>query len=108
MTSEDIQDFTCAPITVIISVCKLVRLLQLLVVISCVYKCSLNPITNPNPTYSHTHTCDIILLVPVDLTLLCKVLCLCGTGNVFNYISFNKENTQDITLVSNNYTIIPK
>jgi hypothetical protein len=28
--------------------------------VTCSYdvKCSINPITNPNPIYSHTHTCD--------------------------------------------------
>jgi hypothetical protein len=40
--------------------CELWRLavaLQLLVLTSCVYKWSVNPFTNPNPAYSHTHTC---------------------------------------------------
>jgi hypothetical protein len=43
----------CAAVTVICRVRKPVRLLQLLVVTIC--KCSINPITNPNPIYSHTH-----------------------------------------------------
>jgi hypothetical protein len=50
----------CAEVTVIIRVCKPVRLLQLLVVPNCVCKCSINPITNPKPVYSVTHTRDSI------------------------------------------------
>jgi hypothetical protein len=38
--------------------CELAIALQLLVVTSCVYKCSINTITNPNPAYSHTHKSD--------------------------------------------------
>jgi hypothetical protein len=94
-------DFVWAAVTVTFSVCKPVRLL-----VVCI-KCSLNLITNPNPVYIHTNTCDIFL-VHVDLTSLCKVLCLCGTGDIFNYINFNMETTKDITSVSNNYKIIPK
>jgi hypothetical protein len=37
-------------------VCELVTALQLLVVTIC--KCSVNPITIPNPIYSHTNTCQ--------------------------------------------------
>jgi hypothetical protein len=55
-TSEDIEDFMSAAVTVIYRVCKPVRLLELLVVMSCVYKWSINPITNPNPVYSHSYT----------------------------------------------------
>jgi hypothetical protein len=39
-------------------VCDLAIALWLLVVM--IHKCSINPITNPNPVYSHTHTCDNI------------------------------------------------
>jgi hypothetical protein len=47
-------------------VCESVIVLQLLVVTSCVYKCSINPITNQYPVYSHTLTCDnSIILWPV-------------------------------------------
>jgi hypothetical protein len=52
-TSEDIEDFMCAAVAVIFRVCKLVRLLYLLVVTSCVYKCSINECTNPT-VYSHS------------------------------------------------------
>jgi hypothetical protein len=41
----------CDTFVVICRVCKLVRLLELLVVTS--YKCSVNPIINPNPVSSH-------------------------------------------------------
>jgi ribosomal protein L37AE/L43A len=41
-------------------VCELAIALQLLVVM--VWKCSVNPITNPNPVYSHTHTRDNIVI----------------------------------------------
>jgi hypothetical protein len=43
-------------------ICELWRLavvLQLIVVLSRVYKWSINLFTNPNPMYSHTPTCDI-------------------------------------------------
>jgi hypothetical protein len=53
-TSEDIEDFMCAAVTVIFRVCKPVRLSWLFVDTSCVYKCSINPITNPNPVYNHS------------------------------------------------------
>jgi hypothetical protein len=45
MPSKDIEDFTCA------AVCRSMKLLQLPVVTS--YKCSINPIINPNPKSSH-------------------------------------------------------
>jgi hypothetical protein len=54
-TSEDIEDFMCAAVTVIVRVCKPVRLLKLHVVMSCVYKHSINPVTNPNPVYSYSY-----------------------------------------------------
>jgi hypothetical protein len=55
-TSEDIEEFMHAAVTVIFRVCKPVRLLLLLVrvVTSCVHKRSINPVTNPNPVYSQT------------------------------------------------------
>jgi hypothetical protein len=60
-TSEDTEDFMCGAVTAIFGVCKPVKLLQLLVVTSCMYKCSINPITNPSLVYSHIHTRDNIL-----------------------------------------------
>jgi hypothetical protein len=45
----------CAAVTVIFEMCKPVWLLELLVVTICVYKYSVNPITNPNPVYSHSY-----------------------------------------------------
>jgi hypothetical protein len=47
MTSDNIKDFMCAAITLICSVHRSVKLLQLPVVTS--YKCSVDPVTNPNP-----------------------------------------------------------
>jgi hypothetical protein len=48
----------CAAVRMTNRVCKPMRLLQLLVVTCCVYKCSVNRVTNPNPVYSHTQTRD--------------------------------------------------
>jgi hypothetical protein len=42
----------CALVAVIYGVCNSVRLSQLCVVTF--YKCSINPITSPNPVYSHS------------------------------------------------------
>jgi hypothetical protein len=39
-------------------VCELATALLLLVVTSCVYKCVINQITNPNPVYGHTQSSD--------------------------------------------------
>jgi hypothetical protein len=39
-------------------VCELGIVLQLLVVTIC--KCSINPITNPNPVYSHLYTLQFL------------------------------------------------
>jgi hypothetical protein len=55
-TSEDIEDFMCSVVTVVFRVCKPVRMLLLLVVTSCVYKWSINRVTNKNPFYSHSYT----------------------------------------------------
>jgi hypothetical protein len=55
-TSEGIEDFMFTAVTVIFTVCKPVRLLQIPVVASCVHKCSINRITNPSPIYSHSYT----------------------------------------------------
>jgi hypothetical protein len=55
-TSEDIEEVICAAVTVIFKVCKPLRLLYLFVFTGCVYKCSVNPITSPNPVYSHSNT----------------------------------------------------
>jgi hypothetical protein len=55
-TSEDIEDFTCAAVTVIFRVCQLVWLLELLVFTSSVYKWLINSITNPNSVNSHSNT----------------------------------------------------
>jgi hypothetical protein len=49
-----------------------VRALQLLVVM--IYKCSINPVTNPNPESSHYH-----------MTLLCLEFYI-NLGNIVNYI----------------------
>jgi hypothetical protein len=57
-TSEYIEDFMCGAVTVIFRVCKPVRLLQLLVFTGCMYKWSINRVTNPNPVYSHTQNRD--------------------------------------------------
>jgi hypothetical protein len=54
------QKTMCTAVTVIIRVCKPVRLLHLLVVTNFVHKWSINRVTNPNPVYSHTLTRDII------------------------------------------------
>jgi hypothetical protein len=64
-TSEDIDDFMCAAVTAIFIMRKPMRLFYLVVVTSCVYKCSVNPITNPNPFYSHSKKlqCDDILSI---------------------------------------------
>jgi hypothetical protein len=43
-----------AAVTVNFKVHELVRLLYLLIIASCVYKYSVNPITNPNPVYSYS------------------------------------------------------
>jgi hypothetical protein len=47
-----------AAFTMIFRVCKLAIALQLLV--GMISKCSLNPVTNPNPVCSHTDTRDSI------------------------------------------------
>jgi hypothetical protein len=52
-TSEQTEDFLCALVVVIYKVYKSVRLLQLFVVMS--YKCSVNPIINPNSVTNHRH-----------------------------------------------------
>jgi hypothetical protein len=57
-TSEEIEDFMCAEVTVIFRMCKQMRLLQLLGVTRRVDKVSINRVTNSNPVYSHTHTRD--------------------------------------------------
>jgi hypothetical protein len=49
-TSEDITDFMCATVTVICRVCRSAKVTGTVVTI---YRCSLNPITNPNPVSSH-------------------------------------------------------
>jgi hypothetical protein len=52
-TGEDTADLLRAVVNC--RVCELPIALYLPVVTIC--KCSINPITNPNPVYSHTHTC---------------------------------------------------
>jgi hypothetical protein len=47
--SEDIEDFMCVVVTAICKVCKSVILLKLVTS----FKSPINPITNPNPVYSH-------------------------------------------------------
>jgi hypothetical protein len=49
-------------------VCELAIALQLFVVTSCVYKCSINQITNPNPVYSHINTRNNIFFWLVTYT----------------------------------------
>jgi hypothetical protein len=59
-TGEDVangEDFMCAVIIVIFGVCNSERMSQLFAV-----KCSINPITNPNPVYSHFKIVKISLL----------------------------------------------
>jgi hypothetical protein len=60
-TSEDTECFMCVAVTVIFRACTLrvVRLLVLLVVTSCLYKCSINPKTNLNPVL--VTSCDNML-----------------------------------------------
>jgi hypothetical protein len=53
---ETTEDSICAKVTLIFKLCNPVMLLLLFVVTSCVYKCSVNPITNPNPVYNHSYT----------------------------------------------------
>jgi hypothetical protein len=48
-TREGIKEFMCAVARVIFRVCKLVRLLNLLVVMSCVCNCSINPVIQSKP-----------------------------------------------------------
>jgi hypothetical protein len=50
----------CAVVTVIFGVCNSVRLSQLFVVTFC--KRQVNPITNPNPVYSHSITWQYIII----------------------------------------------
>jgi hypothetical protein len=52
--TADWEDLACAVVNC--KVCELVTALQSLVLISCVHKCWINPITNPNPVYSHSIT----------------------------------------------------
>jgi hypothetical protein len=55
-TSEDMGDFMCATAAVVFGGCKTMRLLQLLLVRSRVYKWSENQVTNPNlSVVTHTH-----------------------------------------------------
>jgi hypothetical protein len=61
MTDEDTadsEDLLQAALNFI--VCELAIALQLRVVTIC--KCSINPITNPNPVYGHNQTCDNIYI----------------------------------------------
>jgi hypothetical protein len=61
MNNVDVEDFMFAAVTVIFRVCKPVRMLQLLVVASCVYKCSVNQ--SPIQTLSIvTHALDNIYI----------------------------------------------
>jgi hypothetical protein len=60
-TSEDMEEFMCAAIAVVFGVCKPMRLLQLFVVTSRVYKWSVNRVTNPNPVCSHSYTLQCVI-----------------------------------------------
>jgi hypothetical protein len=71
-TNEDAEDFMCAAVTVVFRVCKPVRLLQLLVVTSCVYKCAINLVTNPNP-YIVTQSRENIVLFRI-MTQCCNLI----------------------------------
>jgi hypothetical protein len=42
------------PAVVNCRMCELAIALQLLVVTGCVYKCSINPVTNPDSVYCHS------------------------------------------------------
>jgi hypothetical protein len=72
MKAEDIKAVTgkrlvkteglmCTAVTGIFRACKPVRLLHLLVVTSCVYKWSINRVTNPNPIYSHSYIWQLLV-----------------------------------------------
>jgi hypothetical protein len=56
-------------------VCELAKALYLLVVTIC--KCSINPITNPNPVFSHPYTC------------ICVLICVCVGGGALVLPMFN-------------------
>jgi hypothetical protein len=60
----------------ICEMCRTVRAQSLLVFTSC--KCSINPITNPNPVY-----CDNILY---RNAMLCFILVIYGTDRLHNYV----------------------
>jgi hypothetical protein len=51
MTEQQTEDFMLAVAVVIYGACKLVRLLEIIVVMS--HERSINPIINPNPIFSH-------------------------------------------------------
>jgi hypothetical protein len=64
-TSEDIEEFMCAAVTVIFRECKPVRLLYLLVVTSRVCKWSISRVTNPNRVCSQPNTSLYSFFLPV-------------------------------------------
>jgi hypothetical protein len=49
------EDLMYAAVTVIFRVCKPVRLLELFVATTCMYRWSINQVTNPNPIYNQSY-----------------------------------------------------
>jgi hypothetical protein len=67
MKIQQTEDFVRAVVNC--SVCELAIAMQLLVVTSCVYKCAIKLISNPNPIYSHTQLRENMDLAEVEYEL---------------------------------------
>jgi hypothetical protein len=60
----------------------------LIVHASCVYKCSINRVTNPNPVYSHTYTRERIIFVPdfVSTTNMYAYTCTYRPSDIYTQL----------------------
>jgi hypothetical protein len=97
MSTVDVEELVRAAVSC--RICELAIALQLFVVTNS--KCSINPITNPNSVYSHTHTRDNIILLFKD------ILCVQNTTRKL-FICIRRRAKHRVSAVTSLFRIQPE